>query len=306
MPDPVAENPTPWGKVQPRDLDAAVAALAARQHGVVARWQLLALGMHPRSIEHRLARGRLHRVHAGVYAVGHTVLGQRGVWMAAVLAAGERAVLSHWSAASLWGLRNGSGPRSHVTVPRKRRGADTIGCHYAELPDDEITEHEGLPATVPARTVLDLAPSLSVPSLTRMLERAEQIHAWPGPSIPTIVDRYPHRAGAPKLRALIAKPLGFTRSELEARFLHLIDEWGLPRPQTNISIDGHEVDCAWPSKRLIVELDVYATHGSPRAFERDRLRDRVLQLAGWTVIRITDLQLDTDPAAVRRDLSARL
>ena len=223
--------------------------------------------------------------------------------MAAVLAAGPSAALSHWSAANLQRLRAGRGPLSHVTIPSRRSHRPGIRFHYADLPPDEVTENNGIPVTVHARTMLDLAPSLALPSLTRMLERAD---GWIGPSIAEILERYPRRAGTPKLRTLIARPPAITRSELEARFLHLIDEWGLPRPQMNISVKGYEVDCVWPEHGLIVELDVYATHGSPQAFEIDRLRDRTLQLAGWTVLRVTDLQLTGDPRAVRRDLEKRL
>ena len=282
--------------------DGRIAALAARQHGVVSRAQLTALGLGRGAIASRVRRRLLHRVHPQVYAVGHRKLSQHGVWMAAVLAAGPSGVLSHWSAGSLQRLRDGAGPRSHVTVPRRKRSTDATAFHYAELPGDEVTEHDGIPVTVPGRTMLDLAPSLKIPSLTRMLERADSGPGWTGPSLAEILERYAARAGAPKLRSLIGKPLAMTRSELEARFLHLIDEWNLPRPQMNISVEGYEVDAVWRTERVIVELDVYATHGSPQAFERDRRRDRALQLAGWTVVRITDLQLASEPAVIRRDL----
>jgi very-short-patch-repair endonuclease len=253
-----------------------------------------------------VARKRLHPVHRGVYSLTPGPLSPEPRWMAAVLAGGEGAALSHWSGGNLLKLRTGGGPLSHVTIPCRRAKRPTITFHYAELPDDEVTEHDGIPVTTPGRTILDLAPSLTIPSLTRMLERAGSGRAWIGPSIPELVERYPRRAGTPKLRTIAAKPLAMTRSEVEALFLHLIDEWALPRPQMNISINGYEVDCVWIEQRLIVELDVYATHGSRQAFETDRLRDRALQLAGWTVIRVTDRQLAAEPAEVRRDLEKLL
>ena len=290
----------------PEQPDAEIAALGARQHGVISRAQLTALGLGRGAIASRIRRQLLHRIHPQVYALGHRKLSRQGIWMAAVLAAGAGAALSHWSAGSVQRLRGGAGPRSHVTIPRRKRDTEAISFHYADLPPDEVTEHDGIPVTTPGRTILDLAPSLSIPSLTRMLERAESSKSWIGPSMPELLERYPRRAGTPKLRAVTAKPPAMTRSELEALFLDLIDKWDLPRPRMNFSISGYEVDCAWVKQRLIVELDVYATHGSRQAFERDRLRDRALQLAGWTVIRVTDLQLATDPAGVRRDLVKRL
>ena len=222
--------------------------------------------------------------------------------MAAVLASGDGAVLSHWSAASLWRLRSGLGPRTHVTIPRRRRGRPTIALHFALLPSDEVTERNGIPVTTPGRVLLDLAPFLSLAALHRMFEAAERLRPWHGPAMPDLFNRYRGRAGIPKLRAIMATPLAMTRSELEARFLYLIDEWDLPRPRTNVTVLGFEVDCVWPDRRVIVELDAFGTHGSSEAFERDRRRDRVLRAAGWTVIRITGRQLDEEPTAIRADL----
>ena len=123
-----------------------------------------------------------------------------------------------------------------------------------------------------------------------------------GPSIPELLDRYPRRAGTPRLRRAIARPPAVTRSELEARFLCLVDDWGLPRPVTNFNILGFEVDCVWREHRVVVELDAFGTHGSTRAFERDRRRDRALQAAGWAVIRVTARQLAEEPDAIGADL----
>ena len=303
MPDAVARNHDSHGSLQP---DLAIAALADRQHGVVSRAQLTALGIRRGAIEHRLRRRRLRRVERTVYAVGHAVLSNEARWMAAVLAAGEGAALSYWSAANLCGLRAGVGPRSHVTVPQKRRGTPTIAFHYSLLPNDEIVKWDGISTTSPGRVILDLAAHLSIPALHRMLEAAERIRPWRGPSIPELLERYPRRAGTPKLRAVTGAPIAMTRSELEASFLYLIDEWDLPRPQTNLTVLGFEVDCLWPEHRLIVELDVFETHGSNASFERDRKRDRALQAAGLTVIRVTARQLTDEPTAIRADLARLL
>ena len=226
--------------------------------------------------------------------------------MAAVLAAGEGAVLSYWSAASLYGLRAGAGPRSHVTAPRTRRDTPRIAFHYSLLPADEIGERDGIRVTSPGRVVLDLAPHVPISGLHRMLEAGEKLRPWRGPSIPELLERYPGRAGTPKLRAVTGAPIAMTRSELEASFLYLIDEWDLPRPQTNLTVLGFEVDCLWPEHRLIVELDAFETHGSNASFERDRKRDRALQAAGLTVIRVTARQLVDEPAAIRADLARLL
>ena len=283
-----------------------IAALAASQHGVVSRAQLTELGVGRGAIEHRVQRRRLHAVGPKVYAVGHPVLSREARWMAAVLAGGRRAVLSHWSAASLWGIRSGSGPLSHVTVPRRRRSNEAITFHFADLPEDEVSEQDGIPVTVPGRVILDLGPFVSLPSLTRAVEQIERMGIAAGPSIQELLDRYPRRAGTPKLRRLATEPLAVTRSELEALFLYLISSWSLPAPQMNTGVEGYEVDCVWPQHSLIVELDGFETHRTSAAFERDRERDRRLQAAGWTVIRITWRQLTAEPGAVRADLARLL
>ena len=226
--------------------------------------------------------------------------------MAAVLAGGAGSALSHWSAASLLKLRAGAGPRTHVISPRRRRNSGAITFHLALLPDDELTETDHIPVTSPGRTILDLARHVSTPALHRMVEAAERLSPWEGPSIPELLGRYPRRAGTRKLRAVLATPLAMTRSEVEARFLYLLDAWGLPRPRMNLVICGFEVDCVWPDRRLVVELDAFGTHGSSAAFERDRKRDRVLQAAGWTVIRITATQLAEEASAIRCDLARLL
>ena len=223
--------------------------------------------------------------------------------MAAVLAGGAGAVLSHWSAATLHGLRSGTGPRSHVTIRRKRRGSRPIAFHAAAIADDERTMVDGIPATTQARTLLDLAILVPGPSLARLVARSGP---EAGATLADLLERYPHRRGAPKLRAVAAAPVPFTRSDLEARFLALVAGWGLPRPVANAVIEGNEVDCVWWAERVIVELDVYATQGDPLAFERDRVRDRALQAAGWTVVRITARQLDEEPHRVRADLERLL
>jgi predicted transcriptional regulator of viral defense system len=173
-------------------LDARLAALAARQHGVVARRQLRALGLHDTAITERVATGRLHRVHRGVHAVGHSVLTPRGRWMAAVLAGGPGAVLSHAAAGALWDLRRSAATRIDISVPRSGRAKrDGLRVHRPRnLPPDETTTHDGIPVTTPARTILDLAATLQTRPLERLLDQAENARltdvaslvAWPEPT----------------------------------------------------------------------------------------------------------------------------
>lgn len=301
MPSPVAETHGSDGFWQP---DALIAWLAELQHGVVSVYQLRLFGLSRGEIEHRVRRKRLHRVHHGVYAVGHSVLTARGIWMAAVLAGGDYAVLSHYSAASLWLLRRGAGPRTHITVPQKRRSRQTITVHFGELAPDEITYEDDIPVTTPGRTLIDLAPLLPSPSLARAVEAAEGMR-WTGPSLSELIDRYPGRAGTPKLQRILARPGRRTRSDLEAAFLDFAEAASLPRPEANQVVEGHEVDAAWHGPKVIVEVDTYATHGSDQAFERDRARDRALQAAGWTVVRVTDRQMNQRTAEELRRLLSK-
>lgn len=273
------------GSQQDDRADAVIAALAASQHGVVSRSQLLSAGITRRQIERRLEAKRLHIVHRCVYAVGHESLPQEAIWMAAALAGGSRASLSHWSAAVLLRLREGGGPRTHVTSPRARRNTETIVFHEATLPDDEVTTVHGIPTTTRARAALDLAPLLPSPSLARMIAA---IGAQPGPSLADLLERYPRKPGVPKLRGLLTRPIPMTRSDLEAKWLARIEAAGLPRPRVNSVVEGYEVDLAWPERRVIAEVDSYVTHGSALAFEVDRTRDRRLAAAGWHVVRLTD------------------
>jgi hypothetical protein len=286
-----------------------VAQLAGCQHGVVARRQLLALGLSPRAVDHRVERERLHVIHLGVYAVGHTVLTPEARWMAAVLAAGPDAVLSHRSAAALWGLRPTERQRIEVTTPRGLRSRPGIEVHRAQLAPDEQTTVQGIPVTTVPRTLLDLASLIDAVRLERALDRAEALRQTDSTTLADLVARHPQRKGTRAIRKLLAEErIGgtITRSELEDRFLAFLDEAVLPRPQINVPIrtaNGWiEADCVWPAHRLIVELDGHATHATRTAFERDRSRDRALQAAGWRVVRITWRQLHHDPAAVAADL----
>jgi hypothetical protein len=293
--------------------DRLIAELAERQHGVVARAQLLDLGLGRRAIEHRLDAGRLHRVLRGVYAVGHVVLSAEGRYMAAVLAGGRGAVLSHRAAASVWGLRASARALPEITVARWRKPPRGIELHQARLPGDEVTALRGIPVTTPPRTLLDLAAVVEPQQVERAVGEAEIRRLTDPLTLDDLVGRYPRRPGVPVIKAILAASrfgATVTRSELEDRFLTFLDAAGLPRPEVNsdIQVRGRwiEADCVWRARRLIVELDGRAVHATTQAFERDRARDRALQAAGWRVVRVTWRQLHDDPDALAADLRGLL
>jgi hypothetical protein len=189
-----------------------IAALAARQHGVVSRAQLLGLGLGQGAIDHRVGRGLLYPVHRGVYAVGHSVLGPRGQWLAAVLAAGPGAVLSHSSAAALWGIRDAEGARPEVTVARRRR-LTSVTTHRIALAEDEITINDGIPVTTPARTLLDLAEQLTPQRLERAVHEAEYRRLTSPLSLDALLTRHQGRRGTAALRMIVDRrdPAGHAR-----------------------------------------------------------------------------------------------
>src|SRR4051794_30043416 len=215
--------------------DRAIAELASRQHGVVAWWQLRPLGVTRNAIRRRRENGRLHPVHRGVYAVGHRAVTQRGRWMAAVLACGPGAVLSHRSAAALWGIRDGGA--IEVTAPREHK-RPRIRTYVATLPPDERDVVDGIPVTTVARTLLDLAGVLPERQVTRAVHQAEYLRLTDTVSLDALIARYPERQQIASMQRTTAPRL--LRSDLEHDFLAFADEHGLPRPATNISVEGYE------------------------------------------------------------------
>jgi very-short-patch-repair endonuclease/predicted transcriptional regulator of viral defense system len=299
-------------KCSVRDLHRAISWLAERQHGVVARVQLLAIGLSRHAIAHLLATGRLHRVHRGVFAVGHRKLTQGGRWMAAVLTAGQGAVLSHLSAAALWGMLPVRSGAIDVTTTAKKRGQKGIRVRQAKLAPRDIRTRDGIPVTSPERTLLDLAathPNL----LDRAIREAHYLRLTSLTSLTEICNRNKGRAGSKALAQAIEDAdldKGPTREEFERRFRLFLKKHKLPIPLFNppIEINGITIhpDCLWPSRSLIVELDSRKAHATPQAFEDDRARDRALQAAGYRVIRITWRQLHRQPQALLMDLQAFL
>ena len=255
--------------------------------------------------------GRLHRVHRGVYAVGHTNLSLHGQCLAAVFAVGPGSLLSHYSAAWLWdlGIRN---PRPfHVTGPgpRRYRPPPPIRIHRARnlTPRDRALV-EGIPVTSVARTSLDLAAAIRPRRLTRLLEREEELRLFDLEEVESVIDRNRGHHGSRRLRKATAlyQPPPFSRSGLERHFLDLAAEAGLPRPATGYNELGYELDVYWPEHRFAVELDTFETHGSRLSFHEDRRRHEDLTLAGIAMVRITDERLAEAPTEVIERIRAEL
>jgi predicted transcriptional regulator of viral defense system len=309
MRDASGLDPIISGEHRTYDAGLAMAALAARQHGVVSREQLTSLGLGRHAIDWLVQRGRLHVIHRGVYAVGHRRLTRNGLRMAAVLAAGRDAVLSHRTAAALWGIRESARRTIELTAPREVRRRGLTVCR-AVLPPDEVTVHDGIPVTTPARTLLDLAAVLDEHKLARAAERAEALRLTSPTTLQDLTARYPRRAGTPNLKRLIEDDRivpATTANDLERRFLTFLDANELPRPLTNESLDPNTTpDFRWPEQRLIVELDGFETHGTRQAFERDRARDRRLLAQGWRVARVTMRQLENDADELASELRLML
>ncbi|HEU5062895.1 MAG TPA: type IV toxin-antitoxin system AbiEi family antitoxin domain-containing protein [Solirubrobacterales bacterium] len=286
--------------------------MAHRQHGVVSVGQMRALGYSKSSIEKAVKNGRLHSIDRSVYAVGHTRLSAHGKCFAAVFACGPGAVLSHYSAAWLHGLVRWSPEPFHVTGPVARRPRLPVRIHRArrlEAEDREVVE--GIAVASVSRTLLDMAAAVRFETLERLVERSEELGVFDLRQVEDLLARTVGHHGHGRLRRAIAlyKPASFTRSSLEKRWLELVVEAGLPQPRTNFVEQGFELDCYWPEFRFAVELDLFETHGTRAAFERDRERQEDLLLAGIAMTRVTGPRLEREPEQViervARLLSAR-
>jgi hypothetical protein len=298
-----------------RRLDLAVAALAGSQHGVVGWDQLAALGMTRHGRDTRLAARRLPRLHRGVYAVvGPGLLRIEGHWLAAVLAVGDGAVLSHHSAAALWDLLTSTARAPDVAVARRVKPRAGIRLHcLRSLPVGHVTTRNAIRCTTVARTIVDLAAVLSPRRLERALGQAEVLRLYDRNEIHAILAANPRRRGSRTLRALLGGPdpsTTLTRSPLEELLLALCDRAGLARPEFNVPYtlpDGTEIsiDALWRAAGLAVELDSRGFHSTWRAQVRDRRRDAQLVLAGLKPLRFTDADLTSEAdatVALLRDL----
>ncbi|MGZ4283296.1 MAG: DUF559 domain-containing protein [Solirubrobacteraceae bacterium] len=286
--------------------------MAGRQHGVVARRQLLGAGFSRHLIQDRITSGHLTRVHRGVYAVGHRKLTLKGVWMGAVLSCGPGAVLSHRGALALWELRRSESGLIDVTVPGRtgRRGPRRVRVHRSKLlQEGDVAEVDGIPVTSLAWTVVDYAAIANQLQVRSVLEAMERRGLYIGRELDELLERTPNRKGVKTLRAAIADmtgPAPWLQSVLEETFRELIRGSDLPDYEANAIVEGECVDALWRKERVIVELDGYAFHKSRAQFEADRRRDAKLAVAGYRVLRVTQQRLQNEPEAVLADLRALL
>ena len=282
--------------------DRLIADLAARQYGVVSRSQLLSMGIGAGAIDTRLRRHRLHRLHRGVYAVGHLALVPLAREMAAVLACGDGAAVSHRTAAEVWHLLAASdnAPIEVTVASSSGRRRPGLRIHKSRLLSPADVKHlRGLPVTAPARTLIDLAETASDRELERATHEALARRLLNARRLLAETARYRGRRGVKRINQLLddSHHATLTRSEAEERFLSLVRAGGLPDPEVNARIQGYEVDFLWRERRLVVEVDGFKFHSSREAFERDRRRDADLQGSGLSVLRITWRQLQQEPYA---------
>jgi very-short-patch-repair endonuclease len=281
--------------------DRVVAWVAARQLGLITAEQLIAAGVGRGSIRWRLANGALHRVFRGVYLVGHSVPAPDAFEFAALLAC-PGALVSHRSAAGLWGIAAPSSGSVELTVVgRDCRSRDGLRVHQVQTldPRDHRTQR-GIPVTAPARTLIDYTSTTGADEAERAIAEALALRLVTEPQIRAACDRAPHRAGVARVRAIMGQPGGprRTRSNGERAMLGLIRAAGLPVPLTNHPVEGFNADFFWPEVGLIVELDGGDFHRPRPAFERDHRRDIVHKDAGHEVLRVSGQQLDREPVYI--------
>jgi very-short-patch-repair endonuclease len=286
-----------------------VGGVAGRQHGVVSAGQMEALGWNRSKIAREVAMGRLHQLHRGAYAVGHLAVSDHGRAMAAVLSAGSDALLSHQSAAWLWGISAWPPPVPEVVVTSTVRHTRTdIRIHSSrtiQVEDRAVAEET--PSTAVPRTLLDLAGAAHG-NVRWALPRAKRLGLLDLIEIDRMLKRSRGLRGVARLRLALDRyrTRVFTRSDLERDFLQLVQRAGLPRPSTNLFVAGYELDAYWSDLRFAVELDTYDYHGDEISFEEDRLRQEDLKLAGVEMVRITGERMDREPRAVSTRLSQLL
>jgi hypothetical protein len=276
--------------------------MGSARHGVVTRTQLLAAGLTPMEIKLRVRKRALLRVHRGVYRVGHRARSTEATYLAAVFAAGEGAVLSGRAAAYLWGIFKGSPPPAEVTARTERRieGVRTRRCRHLDAQDVAVCR--GVPVTSVARTVVDLAAELSLDALARICHEAGIRYGLTPTAVVAVLERRPRTRGARKLRRVVEGDVHVTLSKLEARFLKLLRNEGLPLPLTNRPAGGRRVDCRWPEHALTVELDGYRFHNSRHSWENDRRREREARARGDDFRRYTYADVFERPALMLREL----
>lgn len=274
---------------------------------MIVRRQLLALGYTEEAIRHRTKKGRLHRVWPDVYAVGRPELTQEGVWMAAVLTCGDGAVLSHDSAAALWGMREQRRGPIHVSVP-SQRDPRRSGLRTHRRKGVKTASHNGIPVTSPTQTVIDLAPSLTEHQLERLIDEADKLDLVHLEELRRSAAERGGVGGSRVRRLLDKRTFLLTDSELERRFVPIAEAAGLPKPETRVRLNGYRVDFLFREQGLVVETDGGRYHRTPSQQRRDRMRDHAHTLAGLTPIRFTHDQIAHESpyvAEVLRRLSSK-
>jgi very-short-patch-repair endonuclease len=282
-------------------------SLARTQHGVIALFQLMALGYTLRAIKHRVDTGRLHPLHRGVYAVGRRELTRMGEWMGAVLACGDGTVLSHESGAALWGIRKETRSEIHVSVPRSAdpRHAGIEVHRRSALPSDDRTSHRNIPVTTPVRTLIDLGTRLRPYALEAAINEADKLDLIePAALGAALQDRRGQRGVRPLREILERGEFVLTDSELELRFLRITRRAAMGKPLTQQWVNGFRVDFYWPDLGLVVETDGLRYHRTPSQQTKDRVRDQTQVAAGLTPLRFTHWQVRYDRGYVERTLRA--
>jgi very-short-patch-repair endonuclease len=281
--------------------------LAREQHGVLSRRQLLDAGLSAKAVRHRVSVGRIRPVHRGVYAVGQLKLTRQGRWMAAVLACGAGAALSHGSAGTLLRLGEFERQKSVCVPPGNRHRRPGIRIHRAHLPISDVTTRHRIPVTSPTRTLLDLATELTPRRLEAAVNAADWLDLIDPERLRSEVAARPGARGAPALRAVLDAPtFAFTDSELERRFLRLVRDAGLPAPETQVPLHGFRVDFLWREANLVVETDGLRYHRTAAQQTADRRRDQALAASGLTVLRFTHAQISHEGDWVAETLRSLL
>jgi very-short-patch-repair endonuclease len=268
---------------------------------------LLDLGYSSKAIDHRIARGRLHPIWRGVYAVGRPDVTPRGRWMAAVLSCGRDAVLSHTSAAALWGIGSERRGKVEVSVPaRVARSRPRILVHRrANLTSGDVTRYDGIPVTSPVPTLVDFATCVSRDRLEAAVSEADRLDLTDPDALRSALADLPRRPGAAVLRRVLdRRTFALTSSQLERWFLPIARRAGLPKPKTRQRVNGFEVDFHWSEIGLVVETDGLRYHRTPRQQAKDRVRDQAHAAAGLTPLRFTHDQVRFQPRHVEATLRA--
>ncbi len=284
--------------------------MARRQHGVASIRQLLGpLGYTEAGVREEVKAGRLHPLYRGVYAVGHRKLTLHGRSLAAVLSCGPGSLLSHWSAAWLWGLGRWSPAPFHVLASGPRSQTPPVKRHRARnLVEADRAIEEGIPVTAVPRTLLDMAAEVNDEKFKRIVERAEKLGLLDAPAARAAAERSRGHRGCRRLRRglMIHRPPVFTRSEFEDAVLERLLAESVPMPSVNYYEGKHELDLYWADRRFAVELDCWETHGTHQAWERDHLRDEELALAGIQVVRVSEERFLEAPRDVAHNVATLL